>query len=227
MEKKFYVYIHRRKSDGKIFYVGKGCGGRSRNFTHRSEVWIRTYKKHGVDVFIVVDGLPEICALSIEMALIKIIGMKNLCNLSGGGLGVSSITEKTRELKSLAISGRLNPSFDSVVYDFWNDKYGRLSCTKFALRSVYGVPSSHLSRLCSGEKKMVNGWVLYKNKNKPRGKSGPNHSTKDISDTYINEDGRSWVGNPHDFRNKFGLNKTNVYKMRTGRKSPYKGWSLA
>ena len=206
--------------------MGKGCGRRAWNYTHRSEYWKRVYQKHGFSVEILLQNLSEVCALSFEMALISDIGIENLSNLSGGGLGVSQITEQNRHLKSSLSTGKNNPSFDKAVYDFWHEAYGRVKCTKFILRQVFGVQSSRLAKVCDERSISTGGWSLHKNRLEPRKKSGPNKKTLETVETYINDDGRVWVGNPFDFRKEFSLGKANVYKMRTGRKTPYKGWRL-
>ena len=42
MKNDFYVYIHKRQSDGIVFYVGKGRGKRAYYFHERNDHW----KKH-------------------------------------------------------------------------------------------------------------------------------------------------------------------------------------
>lgn len=65
----YYVYIHRRKSDNSIFYVGKGCRKRAWS-KDRSAHWKRIYHKHGVIVEIVQNGLQEWYAFELEQSLI-------------------------------------------------------------------------------------------------------------------------------------------------------------
>lgn len=88
-EKQFYVYVRRKATDRSVFYVGKGSGRRAWNKTHRSDYWKRVSDKYGLIVEIVLRFSSEICALSLEMALIKLYGREKLCNLTDGGLGVS------------------------------------------------------------------------------------------------------------------------------------------
>ena len=56
---KYYIYIHRKITDGYIFYIGKGCAKRAWNFNNRNPLWTNIAKKHGVDVEIVFDKLTE------------------------------------------------------------------------------------------------------------------------------------------------------------------------
>lgn len=89
IDRQFYVYIHRRKSDGRIFYVGKGMGERLTKYDNRNIHWRRIVKKHGFTAHKVSGNMPEPCALSFERALIASIGRKNLCNMTDGGDGIS------------------------------------------------------------------------------------------------------------------------------------------
>lgn len=93
MEKKFYVYVHRRKSDGSIFYVGKGCGRRAWTKSNRSIYWWNIKKKHGFEVDIIIQELSEVCALSMEVATISRVSAlgNKICNLTKGGEGVSGL----------------------------------------------------------------------------------------------------------------------------------------
>ena len=97
-EKQFYVYVHRKATDGSVFYVGKGKGRRAWNKTHRSDYWKRVSDKYGLIVDIVLRFSSEMCALSFEMALIKLYGRENLCNLTDGGEGTSGykVTDVTK-----------------------------------------------------------------------------------------------------------------------------------
>ena len=42
-----YVYLHRRRSDSKIFFVGLGTGDSAYSKDNRSEDWHKTVQKHG------------------------------------------------------------------------------------------------------------------------------------------------------------------------------------
>lgn len=115
-DKKYCVYIHTKKSDGKPFYVGKGLLKRARSFSARSEYWKRIKNKHGVNVLIVKSGISECCAFSIEKILIKNIGRENLCNMTDGGEGTSGrVPSESQRLKcSISNSGRV-PSLNTRV----------------------------------------------------------------------------------------------------------------
>jgi hypothetical protein len=98
MEKKFYVYVHRRETDGSVFYVGKGTGRRAWSFLNRNPYWKRIANKQGFTVNILVKNINEVCAFSIEKALIKLYGRQSLSNMTNGGEGPSGFhhSEKTK-----------------------------------------------------------------------------------------------------------------------------------
>ena len=107
-DKRFYVYVHRRKTDGRIFYVGKGQGNRAYDRQGRNTWWQRVVAKYDFYAEIVFRTDVEKCAFSIESGLIRYIGRDNLCNLSDGGEGPSGRkhTEEWRASMSQKMSGR-------------------------------------------------------------------------------------------------------------------------
>ncbi len=87
------VYIHRKKSDDTIFYVGMGNPNRPKS-KYRSVVWDRTVKKHGYYIEVLFQGLSSEEAFDIEIYLISKFGRRDkglgsLVNLTDGGEGVS------------------------------------------------------------------------------------------------------------------------------------------
>lgn len=87
-----YVYIHKRATDGSVFYVGKGRKGRYKSKNGRSAFWTRVGDKYGVVVSIVQDRLQEWAALELEKDLIALYGrfdlaFGNLVNHTDGGDG--------------------------------------------------------------------------------------------------------------------------------------------
>ena len=106
MEKKFYVYVHRRASDGRVFYVGKGSRKRLTDTYGRSEYWRRVSEKHGWSAHIVARFSQEQCALSLEVALIKLIGREYLTNATMGGEGVCKPSEYVRQKMRAAKIGK-------------------------------------------------------------------------------------------------------------------------
>lgn len=89
---KFYVYAHYRKTTGEIFYIGKGNGRRAWSGKRANRYWHHIATKDGFDVRIIKDGLSEVCALTLETALIFIHGRYPngpLVNMTDGGEGTS------------------------------------------------------------------------------------------------------------------------------------------
>lgn len=89
----YYVYIHRRKTDGKVFYVGIGKEYRAWIKAGRNIKWTNIFKKHGRIVEIVKSGITREEAASDEINLIKqyrISGI-DLANKTDGGDGCSGL----------------------------------------------------------------------------------------------------------------------------------------
>lgn len=87
----FYVYIHRRATDGSVFYVGKGHGSRATSKFGRNAYWSRIVKRHGFVAEIVLSGLQEWFAFEFERELIAYYGRSTLCNMTDGGDGTSGM----------------------------------------------------------------------------------------------------------------------------------------
>lgn len=109
MPGKYYVYVHKRASDGSIFYVGKGSGRRLLDLSGRNAHWKRVVDRHGFTASKICSDLPEVCALSIERALIHKIGMKNLTNQKDSALEGAVYSEEVRKKMSDAKKGWTPP----------------------------------------------------------------------------------------------------------------------
>lgn len=109
VSKDFYVYLHRRATDGSVFYVGKGHGRRAwanNKASKRSAYWHRIARKHGLIVEIVQSGLQEWYAFELERDLIAYYGRESLCNLTDGGDGLINPSDCVREKIGKASLGR-------------------------------------------------------------------------------------------------------------------------
>lgn len=104
----FYVYVHRKNSDGQIFYVGKGMGNRALSRHGRNNYWHNVVNKHGYTVEIVLDGIEEPIAFELECELIAFYGRENLTNLCDGGQGASGrmVGDNEKRIKSELFKGR-------------------------------------------------------------------------------------------------------------------------
>lgn len=140
----YYVYIHRRKTDGSIFYVGKGYGQRAYvTGNGRNRHWHNINNKHGRTVHIVRSFRNEFCALTYEIILIGILGKENLANKSDGGRYNSGWkqSEKWKENASKRQKGSGNANYGKLMKQEQRDKIaaslkGRPSPKK-------GKPSNH------------------------------------------------------------------------------------
>jgi hypothetical protein len=88
----YYVYVHKDRATGAVFYVGKGSGKRAWDASKRSQAWIdRTaLLADGWEVEIVAEDLSELEAFGLEAELVtKYGGAKyedgTLANLVPGG----------------------------------------------------------------------------------------------------------------------------------------------
>jgi hypothetical protein len=108
MKTNFYIYAHRKATNGDIFYIGKGSGNRAWWLHGRNQRWNRTKEKHGIIIQILHDNLTEDAAFELEKRLIAEIGRKQLCNHTDGGEGMSGwvASEETRAKFSALRKGR-------------------------------------------------------------------------------------------------------------------------
>ena len=94
-----YVYQHRRRDTGEIFYVGKGTLREGENIywradgDHNNIAWRRIVTKSGKPIVeILAHSLTDAAAQALEMSLIAKIGRRNLkagplVNFTNGGDG--------------------------------------------------------------------------------------------------------------------------------------------
>ena len=128
----FYVYLHRKKKNDEIFYVGKGIGVRYKKSAGRSSYWSDVALNNEWYATIIKDNLSEEDALELESIIIRTIGLENLCNqnyFKGGKYGyVCSLSTRQRmseskkghtpwnkgvkcEYSSLKMKGKNNPMY--------------------------------------------------------------------------------------------------------------------
>ena len=106
-EFKFYVYVHKRKDNDDVFYVGKGSSNRLLMKRKYNPYWQRIADKYGFYPEIVSNNLKEKEAFDLEIKLIKFYGRENLSNLTNGGEGTSgfSMPDEAKNKISKALSG--------------------------------------------------------------------------------------------------------------------------
>lgn len=100
----FYVYLHRRATDGRVFYVGKGANRRAWQKDRRNAHWKNVVNKHGYTVDIVQDGMQEWWAFELECELIAYYGRGSgmLCNATDGGEGAKGAVRSVETRKKLS-----------------------------------------------------------------------------------------------------------------------------
>ena len=76
----FYVYLHKKKEDDKVFYVGKGIGIRYKKTSGRSSYWNNITLNNEWYSVIIKDNLTEEDSLELESFIIENIGLENLSN---------------------------------------------------------------------------------------------------------------------------------------------------
>ena len=98
----FYVYLHFRESDGRLFYIGKGKNKRAWSHQRRNPYWKAIVAKHGLRVVIFERNLSESDAFRVEASLLKTFGIEGLANFTYGGEGPSGykFTDEQRKRHS-------------------------------------------------------------------------------------------------------------------------------
>lgn len=141
----FYVYIHRRATDGVPFYVGKGKGLRAWDVDRRTAWWKRVMAKYGHTVEIAQDGLQEWAAFELERDLIALygrrdLGLGQLLNLTDGGEGASG------QIRSEESNQRLRNS----MQQYWSDP---LWCAEHADRMSVLWDGPMRDKICASRRK--------------------------------------------------------------------------
>lgn len=108
------VYQHRKAGTQEVFYIGIGKTiKRAYEFRNRNAVWNNIVKKYGVEVDILIDGIPREDAEIVEIGMIGSYGRMDLetgclANLTYGGDGFSDVVRRPewREKISKALKGK-------------------------------------------------------------------------------------------------------------------------
>lgn len=104
---KYYVYFHINPTNGKVFYIGKGCNKRAFERKSRNAHWQNIVNKYGHEVCIVEDNLTNEEAYLKEIRLISFYGLNNLCNMTIGGEGCVEFKEEVKIRISNSLKGKI------------------------------------------------------------------------------------------------------------------------
>ena len=159
----FYVYIHRRKTDNKVFYVGKGNDRRGWQRAGRNKLWHTIANKHGVICEIVKDNLDENLSFDLEKELISFYGRLDLrtgclANFTDGGEGRSgsvfseeSIAKQKESARNSEVCRAYHRSMSrKIIMDESVCFLSGHDCARY-LSDLYGksVQSNHINRVAN------------------------------------------------------------------------------
>jgi hypothetical protein len=159
----FYTYIHRRLSDNKPFYVGKGRKKRVSSHKSRNAYWMNVVAKHGLKVEVVAPWRTEVEAFEHEKFLIwcfRDMGF-SLTNRTDGGEGVSGYSPpkdiRDKIAQTLRAQRSNNPEFSKKMSLLNQGKVRSEETRKKMADCKLGVPRSlelreHLRLLATGRK---------------------------------------------------------------------------
>lgn len=222
MEKKYYVYEHREKDTGRVFYVGKGFGNRKTRKCDRNVYWKRVEAKHGFSAHILYDGLSEAEAHDLERKIIDAYGRENLCNLTDGGEGVSNPSDSARLGQALGQASE-------EQFEFFHDQYGSFFGTCFDLRRAFNLTKTDGSNIRAMAKTSrylsVKGWRMTVDKIGTRNPYRPVSLDNKVY-MFYNECGNVFIGSRTMAGCATDLLGPQISLLITGGKDKIKGWSL-
>ena len=247
-DKPFYVYVHRRATDGRVFYVGKGKGKRSEDISNRNLYWHNIVNKHGFTAHIIIRFKQEECAFSFERALIKHYGRDNLCNLTDGGDGACGAkrSQETIEKIKIARSRQESPNKGKKLSESHKNAISRAKTgtkmsddqrndiskrTKGNLNPFFGKSHSvetrkilsdiASSRIVTDETKDK----LKASRRKRFGYMAPNISKHVF--TFVHDGGMVFTGTQYEFYTSNNLAQGNISALVRGKVKSCKGWRLS
>lgn len=222
---KHCVYIHKRLTDDRIFYVGKGYPPRAKSHYGRNRHWLNVAHKHGWRHEVVRDGMTEACAFSLERMLISVIGRDNLCNLTDGGEGASGVVLSPESRKAIGDRKRGTTHKPQSIELMREAKAGMFQGPD---NPFFGQKHSEQARAKISEKgrgRKQSAETIAKRMANGRAEK----HYKFISTLYHFAHDEHGIRHCtiFDLRNEFGLHKSHMYDVVKGMKKSHKGWRVA
>jgi FKBP-type peptidyl-prolyl cis-trans isomerase len=133
MKQDFYVYEHRRKDTGAVFYVGKGRKCRSSNKSNRGKYWSNVCKgAGGFTISYPVKGVDEELALLAEMELIDAYRKRgvSIVNISDGGEGTTGWVPTEETKRKIGEANKNTPKARGERHGMYGKKHSEESLVK-------------------------------------------------------------------------------------------------
>lgn len=149
-ERNINVYIHKRKTDGSIFYVGQGKNNRFKSIKGRNKVWKQIVIEHGFEYEILNHNVTHLEALELEKKYISFYGVENLCNMTIGGIGGDVISynvnkdEIRLKQKQNTLRGIFSPNFGGKFHSEEYFKKQSESNSKVPLKLLNTITNEEL-----------------------------------------------------------------------------------
>lgn len=242
----YYVYLHRRKTDNKVFYVGKGKGKRAYSSSGRNTRWLHTAKKHEFTAEIVFENLTEQDAFQLEKD--TILEMRyhfgdTLCNMTDGGEGASGHKQSEETIRKRVLKNTGKKRTKATCKRISDSLKGRILTEeqKIKLSKAHkGVPEKPelvarralanrgKKRSQSTKERMS---LLAKQRaiesdlsSKMSGNSNP-QADKTIY-TFVHKSGEIFIGTRVDLVNHADINPNTLRNLFTLKRKSAFGWSL-
>lgn len=216
----FYVYIHRKKDTGDVFYVGKGNRRRATRLDSRSPHWLSIVAKHGFTVEFIKTGLPEACALTIERLAIAGYGRDRLCNKTDGGGGSWGYTHDPVTIAKMAerrkgIKAVIAPEIEQARRE------------KLRLARL-GKPTSQAHREACRRAQLGKKQTLESRAKKAAAVTGTKHPRYDPTiRQFVHPVAGVMEADKYKFMEVTGVSRSAVSMFLSGKVKTCKGWSLA
>lgn len=220
----YYVYLHKKKTTGEVFYVGKGSGKRAWSLEGRNPLWKKIAQKHGYTVEIYSSNLQEWYAFELEKDLIDYYGKiinntGTLSNISDGGDGPS---------------GEGSPRADKSVYTFYNLVTNEtITTTRINFKNKY--PKVLINGIMTDRVKVSQNWVIMEKITQEDIKaffsrySGEYSITSDKEKrSFVNlKSGEEFLLTRQELSDKDkSLSRVGISNLVSGARRTHKGWAM-